>query len=102
MQALARTTEEDCYTRAANDECFHGGPGNRTKYSYDSGTYGKGRLTGASDASHSMAWQYDALGRVISKSQTIGSITSTVGYSYSSGDLTSITTPSGQTVTYTY
>jgi hypothetical protein len=35
MQALARTTDADCYTRAANDECFHGGPRNRTKSTYD-------------------------------------------------------------------
>lgn len=35
MQALARTTEADCYTRAANDDCFYGGSGNQTKYTYD-------------------------------------------------------------------
>ena len=35
MQALAQTTEDDCYTRAANDDCFYGGPGTRTKYGYD-------------------------------------------------------------------
>src|SRR5271165_3750428 len=29
-------------------------------YSYDSGTNGIGRLTGASDANHSMSWTYDA------------------------------------------
>jgi len=35
MQALAQTTEDDCYTRAANDDCFYGGPGTRTKFTYD-------------------------------------------------------------------
>jgi len=35
MQALAQTTEDDCYTRAANDDCFYGGPGTRTKFAYD-------------------------------------------------------------------
>jgi RHS repeat-associated protein len=35
MRALARTTEDDYYTRAANDDCIKGGPGTRTKYVYD-------------------------------------------------------------------
>jgi RHS repeat-associated protein len=77
-------------------------PSNRTKYTYDSGPNGKGRLTGASDANHSMTWAYDALGRVSSKKQTQGSVNQTVGYTYSNADLTTLTTPSGQTVTYTY
>ena len=71
-------------------------------FTYDSGTNGNGRLTGASDASHSLSWGYDALGRVVSKSQTVGGVTKSVGYRYTSGDLTTLTTPSGQTVTYGY
>jgi RHS repeat-associated protein len=71
-------------------------------YTYDAGTNGKGRLTGASDSSHSMGWSYDAYGRVISKSQTIGTVTKAVGYAYTNGNLTTVTTPSGQTVTFTY
>jgi RHS repeat-associated protein len=71
-------------------------------FTYDAGTNGKGHLTGASDANHSLTWSYDALGRVTSKSQTVGSITKSVGYAYTSGNLTTLTTPSGQTVTYGY
>ena len=41
-------------------------------FTYDAGTNGKGRLTGASDANHSMSWVYDAQGRVTSKGQTVG------------------------------
>ena len=102
MQARAQTTEPDYYTRAANDDCINGGPGTRTKYTYDTGTNGKGRLTGASDANHALTWTYDALGRVTSEGQTVGTVTQSVGYAYTSGDLTSLTTPSGQTVTYGY
>ena len=69
---------------------------------YDAGTYGKGRQTGASDANHSMSGVYDALGRVTSRSQTVGTVTRTIGYGYTNGNLTSMTTPSGQTVTYGY
>jgi RHS repeat-associated protein len=71
-------------------------------FTYDSGTNGQGHLTGASDANHSLGWSYDALGRVISKSQTVAGLTKSVGYSYTSGDLTTLTTPSGQAVTYGY
>src|SRR5437762_1460197 len=49
-----------------------------------------------------LAWSYDALGRVTSKSQTVGSVTKSVGYAYTNGSLTTGTTPSGQTVTYGY
>lgn len=71
-------------------------------FSYDAGPNGAGHLTGASDASHSMSWGYDARGRVTSKSQTVGAQTKSLGYGYTSGDLTSLTTPSGQIVTYGY
>jgi RHS repeat-associated protein len=46
------------------------------------------------------------LGRVTAKTQTVGSgtsaITKSVGYTYTNGGLTSLVTPSGQTVTYGY
>lgn len=71
-------------------------------FGYDAGTNGKGRLTSASDSQHSLAWSYDAQGRVIGKGQTVGAVTQSVGYGYSSGRLASMTLPSGQVVTYGY
>ena len=71
-------------------------------YGYDSGAYGKGRMTSASDTAHSMSWVYDALGRVTSKSQTVAGAVRTLGYTYTNGQLTNITTPSGQNIGYTY
>ena len=71
-------------------------------FTYDTGTNGKGRLTGASDANHSMSWSYDTLGRVTGKGQIVASITKSVGYGYTNGDRTSLVTPSGQTITYGY
>jgi RHS repeat-associated protein len=71
-------------------------------YGFDAGTNGKGRLTSAFDANHAMSWGYDALGRVIAKSQTVGSVTLTTAYAYTNGDLTTLTTPSGQSITYSY
>ena len=71
-------------------------------YTYDAGTNGVGHLTGASDVNHSMAWTYDPLGRVTGKTQATAGITKSIAYDYTNGDLTSIVTPSGQTINYTY
>jgi RHS repeat-associated protein len=71
-------------------------------FTYDTGTNGLGRLTGASDASHSMSWAYDTLGRVTGKGQTVAGVTRSVGYGYINGDMTALTTPSGQSVVYGY
>jgi RHS repeat-associated protein len=91
------------YTYDANERLTQAAYGDETiSYTYDAGTNGKGRLTGAADSSHSMTWAYDALGRVHSKSQIVAGKTLTLGYAYTNGDLTTVTTPSGQTLTYTY
>lgn len=60
------------------------------------------RQRGASDASHSMSWVFDALGRVTSKGQTVGTVTKTVTYGYTNDNLATMTTPSGQSVVYGY
>jgi RHS repeat-associated protein len=59
-------------------------------------------LTGAADANHSLSWTYDPLGRVTGKGLVIGSVTLSVGYAYTNGDLVTLVTPSGQTITYGY
>ena len=69
-------------------------------FAYDSGANGKGRLTSASDANHSLSWSYDFAGRVVGKGLTIGTVNLSVGYGYTSGDRTALVTPSGQSVTY--
>lgn len=71
-------------------------------FTYDGGTNGKGHLTEASDANHSMAWAYDGLGRVTGKTQTIGTVTLSLAYAYTNGNLTTLTLPSGRAVTYGY
>jgi RHS repeat-associated protein len=87
--ALNRVTQQ-----AYSDETIN--------FTYDTGTNGKGRLTGASDANHSMSWAYDTLGRVSGKSQVVAGVTKSVGFSYANGDLITLTTPSNQTITYGY
>jgi YD repeat-containing protein len=73
-----------------------------TTYTYDQGTYGKGHLTGFTDPSGQTSLAYDALGRLSSKTQTIGAKTFTLGYVWSSGQLSSITYPSGHVIAYSY
>jgi RHS repeat-associated protein len=71
-------------------------------FGYDAGTFGKGRLTSAGDANESLSWTYDFMGRVVGKAQAIGTVTMSLGYGYTSGDMTSEVTPSGQQVAYGY
>src|SRR6185503_19009297 len=77
-------------------------PDRTVNLTYDTGPNGAGHLTGASDVSHSLSWAYDAQGRVTGKTQTVGAVTKSVSYSYTNGNLTSLTTPSGQTISYAY
>ncbi len=93
----------DALNRVSSTAFTLGGVTDQTlSYAYDTGTNGKGRLTEASDAAHSLAWSYDALGRITGMGQTVGGVTKSIGYGYTNGDVTTITTPSGQTVTYAY
>jgi RHS repeat-associated protein len=72
-------------------------------YTYDTGTNQKGHLTAASDANHSLAWSYDAQGRITGKGQTTGGVTLSMGYGYNvAGQLASTVLPSGSTITYGY
>jgi RHS repeat-associated protein len=93
----------DALNRVMSIAYSQGGVTDQTiSFTYDAGTNGRGHLTGASDANHSIGWTYDTQGRVASRSQTVGSVSLAVGYGYSSGNLTSLTSPSGQAVTYGY
>jgi RHS repeat-associated protein len=79
MLALARTTEIDCYTRAANEDCINGGPRTRTKYSYDAagntlGFTGEtfnfnqlGRMSSVTTAAGTTSYMYNARGELIEK-----------------------------------
>jgi len=93
----------DALNRVTSVAYSQGGTTDQTiVFTYDAGPNGKGHLTGASDSNHSMGWAYDALGRVTGKGQTVGGVAQSVGYAYTNGNLASLTTPSGQTVTYGY
>lgn len=71
-------------------------------FGYDAGAYGKGRLTSAGDGNQTLSWTYDPQGRVVGKGITVGMQVESVGYAYTNADLTAITTPSGQAISYSY
>ena len=77
-------------------------PDQTVTLTYDTGANGVGRAARAADASHSIAWTYDPRGRVLKKTQTVEGMAKTVGYTYTGGNLTSLVTPSGQTIRYGY
>jgi RHS repeat-associated protein len=70
-------------------------------YSYDQGTYGKGRLTGFTDPSGTSAYTWNQQGRLTAEVRTIASVQYTTGYGYDgTGRLNRITYPSGRTLDY--
>jgi RHS repeat-associated protein len=75
-------------------------------YSYDQGSFGKGRLTGFSDTinSSTVAYTYDQKGRITRESRYVPQYGQTfvTMYSYDSfGRLSSMTYPSGRVINYT-
>jgi YD repeat-containing protein len=55
------------------------------------------------DASGSTAWSFDSMGRVLTRQQTIGSVTKSIGYTYNlDNSVATQTYPSGRTYTYGY
>ncbi|MTW06097.1 RHS repeat protein [Pseudoduganella ginsengisoli] len=70
----------------------------------DGGTYGKGRLSGLSDASGTTIYSYNANGQLTSQVNVIGgsSYTTSWGYDATTGRNTSMTYPGGVVLGYTY
>jgi RHS repeat-associated protein len=82
-----------------------------TTFEYDGGSSGApnaiGRMTRMVDEAGQTSYSYDQMGRVISKTQStvsaVGTVNRVVGYAYnSSGQLVSVTYPSGNRITYSY
>lgn len=80
-----------------------GSPNEVHTYTYDTGTYGKGRLAQLADPAATTTWTYTLHGRVASKSQIVSGVTRALSFGYNAaGQLATMTTPSGQQITYTY
>src|SRR5665213_2921878 len=80
-----------------------GFPNETHTFTYDTGTFGNGHLTQLADSAGTTSWIYTQQGRVASRMQQVGTLTKTVSMGYNSaGQLTSMTTPSGQVIGYAY
>jgi len=100
---VVATYAYDGLNRVATTSFSSGSTSDQTlTYTYDAGSYGKGRLTGVSDGNHSLSWTYDEQGRVLTATQAVGSISKTTSYTYANGLRQSMTTPSGQVIAYGY
>ena len=78
-------------------------PNQNVFFTYDSTsvTYGIGRLTGRTDPSGSYTFYYDAHGNLSKEEKNINSILYTTQYTYNNNNiLTSITYPTGRTISY--
>ena len=79
-------------------------------YSYDQTSFngltitnGNGERTGMTDTSGSTAWSYDVTGRVLTRQQSIGTVTKSIAYTYNlDGSVATMTYPSGRVYTYSY
>jgi len=83
---------------------FPADPTQNITFTYDSTsvTYGIGRLTGRTDPSGSYTFYYDVHGNLTKEEKTINSVLYTTQYAYNKdNNLTSVTYPTGRTVTFT-
>jgi RHS repeat-associated protein len=108
-QTVTTTFTYDALHRLTG-KSYNDGATASVSYFYDQTSYngltianGKGRRTGMSDGAGAEAWSYDTMGRVLSNRRTTNSVTRTFTYAYNlAGDVTSITYPTGRTITYSY
>jgi RHS repeat-associated protein len=72
-------------------------------FTYDEGTYGKGKLTRINDATGSTTYEYSAAGELIKQVSTIYGAVYITSWGYdAAGRLTGMTYPSGFALTYSY
>lgn len=101
-RGILTTSSYDALNRPVEQVSGSGGSAVTIAYTYDQNAYGKGRLTTVTGAGSTIQFSHDALGRTISRGETIGTTTRTVQQAYGDGHLEAITYPSGTVVSYTH
>ncbi len=77
-------------------------PAENITFTYDTCAFGTGRLCAQSDASGTYTYSYDAFGNITQVSYATLGVSYTTSYTYDAGNnVTSMTLPSGRTVTFT-
>ncbi len=70
-------------------------------FTYDAGTYGKGRLTGMSDEAGTVSYEYDARGNLLAEDRWIDGLQYLTKYVYDTADrLVQLEYPSGRTISF--
>jgi RHS repeat-associated protein len=77
-------------------------PDQTVSFTYDQGSNGIGHLSSVTDGTGETAFNYDPLGRVTKRTETVDGTSLSVSYAYQNRDLSSLTTPSGQSLVYGY
>ena len=84
-------------------EDFAGNGGTEVDYSYDTGTYGIGRLSAVGSPSSEKEFTYDVLGRVTAEDHRIDGTTYSTHYTYDLiGNIETMTYPDSMQVSYSY
>jgi RHS repeat-associated protein len=92
----------DDLNRVLTEE-FAGAAGIEVAYTYDTCTFGKGRLCSITTAAATQGNQYDAMGNLTREVKTIGSTNYQTDYTYDrAGNQRSLVNPDGSQVQYTY
>jgi YD repeat-containing protein len=83
-------TTSSTFDEAGNQKTFTDARGLTATHSYDA----LNRVTSITYPDASLAWTYDASGRVTGMTQLVGGLSRHVSYGYENGNLTTMTTPS--------
>lgn len=84
-------------------ENYTGAAGTEREYSYDTGTYGTGRLSTATSSGAVSSYTYDVAGNIATETRTIQSTVYETAFDYDrAGNITLITYPDDAEVRYTY
>ncbi|HEX8410545.1 MAG TPA: DUF6531 domain-containing protein, partial [Thermoanaerobaculia bacterium] len=88
---------------AGEGESDEGGGVEEVRWTYDTSTFGVGRLAQMTDPTGSTSYAYERRGLLASEAKTIEGTTYTTGYGYdANGNRSRIDYPSGRGVSYTY
>ena len=97
------TRTYDALGRVSSAISRRGAQSESVTWTYDAGTFGRGRLSLMSDPSGSTSYEYERRGFLARESKTVGSSTYVTSFGYDSdGNRSSMTYPSGRVVSMTF
>ena len=102
-KGVVHTYESDILGRIKNITHSFGATTESEIFTYDIAVNGVGKIASSNNDNATISYEYDTLGRISKKIQTVAGITKDLDYGYNAaGQLSSITYPSGVVVNYIY